>query len=211
MTDKESSDTEARILDAAHRVFTRKGTAGARMQDIAEEAGVNQALLHYYFRSKDRLATEVFRRVATQLMPRVASTLVSDVPLADKIERIVHAYIDTIRERPFVPAYIVAELHHHPDRLIELLEQSLPAPPAMVVGGMLARLQAQIDAEAAAGRLRPIAAPHLILNTIGLCVFPFLARPMIAVALAADEAAFDRLLDERRRDLPGFILNALRP
>ena len=60
-------DTEQRILYAAHVVFLHRGTAGARMQDIASQAGVNQALLHYYFRSKDRLSEAVFRRAAAQL------------------------------------------------------------------------------------------------------------------------------------------------
>ena len=211
MSDKQSPETEARILDAAHRVFTRKGTAGARMQDIADEAGVNQALLHYYFRSKDRLATAVFTRVATQLMPTIAATLASDAPLTAKIEGVVHAYIDTIRERPFLPAYLISELHHHPERLLTLLEQSLPAPPATMAAGLLARVQAQLDAEAAAGRMRPFTAHHLILNTIGLCVFPFLVQPLLRAGLAMDEGEFARFLDQRRRELPGFILNALRP
>src|SRR5258705_12114381 len=64
-------DTEQRILDAAHVVFLRRGSAGARTQEIAREAGVNSALLHYYFRTKDRLAQAVFQRAAMQLMPAV--------------------------------------------------------------------------------------------------------------------------------------------
>src|SRR5262252_8411688 len=81
-------DTERRILDAAHAVFVQRGTAGARMQDIARAAGVNQALLHYYFRSKDRLAEAVFRRTAAQFMPRIIAVMASDVPLEQKVERV---------------------------------------------------------------------------------------------------------------------------
>src|SRR5262252_8977190 len=77
-------DTESRILDAAHRVFVRSGTAGARTQEIAKEAGVNSALLHYYFRTKERLAEAVFRRAAGQLMPAVIRILASDIPLDEK-------------------------------------------------------------------------------------------------------------------------------
>ena len=202
-------ETEARILEAAHRVFVRKGTAGARMQDIAEEAGVNQALLHYYFRSKDRLATAVFTRAASRFVPGIVGTLQSDAPLAGKIERIVHAYIDIVRERPFIPPYLFAELHHHPERLMHLLEQALPAPPTQIVGGLVARLQAEIDDEVVAGRMRPITAPQLLLNILGLCVFPFLARPILGMGLEMDDPAFAQLLDERRRELPGFILRGL--
>src|SRR6478736_10462542 len=82
-------DTEQRILDAAHVVFIRRGTAGARMQEIAEEAGVNQALLHYYFRSKERLAQAVFQQLASRLFPALIQTLASDLSLDEKIDRLV--------------------------------------------------------------------------------------------------------------------------
>src|SRR6185436_16021584 len=82
--------TEQRILDAAHAVFIRRGTAGARMQEIAEEAGVNKALLHYYFRSKERLAEAVFRRVALQLFPPLIGVLSSpDLSIEEKVARVI--------------------------------------------------------------------------------------------------------------------------
>src|SRR3954464_361511 len=87
-------DTEQRILDAAHAVFVRRGTAGARMQEIAAEAGVNQALLHYYFRSKERLARAAFERAAQQFMPAVVRLLASDGELEDKVARIVALELD---------------------------------------------------------------------------------------------------------------------
>src|SRR5436190_20088600 len=80
--------TEQRILDAAHTVFVRSGTAGARTQEIAREAGVNSALLHYYFRSKERLAQAVFTRAASQLFPTVLRILASDAALKDKVEQV---------------------------------------------------------------------------------------------------------------------------
>src|SRR5262252_672983 len=73
---RRDGDTEQRILDAAHTVFVRRGTAGARMQEIAAEARVNQALLHYYFRTKERLARAAFERAAMQLMPAVVRIIV---------------------------------------------------------------------------------------------------------------------------------------
>src|SRR6185312_14461379 len=83
------ADTERRILDAAHAVFLRRGTAGARMQEIADEAGVNKALLHYYFRSKDRLAEAVFQRVAGTLFPPVLAVMASDAEIEDKVRRVI--------------------------------------------------------------------------------------------------------------------------
>src|SRR5437763_16619698 len=82
-------DTEKRILDAAHAVFIRRGTAGARMQEIAREAGVNQALLHYYFRSKEQLARAAFERAASQLLPAVIEVIGSADDLDRKVARVV--------------------------------------------------------------------------------------------------------------------------
>src|SRR5215470_18138118 len=78
---RRDGDTEQRILDAAHAVFVRRGTAGARMQEIAAEARVNQALLHYYFRSKEQLARAAFERAGSQLMPAVIQVMASDAAL----------------------------------------------------------------------------------------------------------------------------------
>lgn len=203
-------DTEQRILRAARSVFVRRGTAGARMQEIAAEAGVNQALLHYYFRSKGRLADAVFREAAGRLVPAVARLLGSDAPLEEKIERFVHLYIDNVRESPFLPGYILAELHHHPERLEEL-KGAIQLQPAQLVRELRQRLGAQLEERAAAGTMRRISPEQFVVNLLALAVFPFAARPLLDLALGMDDAAFARFLDERRVELPGFILNALRP
>src|SRR5437667_816259 len=82
-------DTEQRILDAAHTVFVRRGSAGARMQEIAAEAGVNQALLHYYFRNKEQLAQAAFERAAKGFMPAVVEVIASAGDLEEKVQRVI--------------------------------------------------------------------------------------------------------------------------
>jgi TetR/AcrR family transcriptional regulator len=203
--------TERRILDAARTVFMRRGTSGARMQEIAEEAGVNQALLHYYFRSKDGLSEAVFREAAGRLVPAVASVLESDDSLERKVEQFVHLYIDTVRKTPFLPGYILAEMHHHPERLPALAASVAGGLPAARTKTLRRRLDAELRARAAAGTMRPIEAEQFLINVLALCVFPFVARPMLGVVFGMDESAFERFLDERRAELPGFIFNAVRP
>jgi TetR/AcrR family transcriptional regulator len=204
-------DTEQRILDAARAVFVRRGTAGARMQEIAQEAGVNQALLHYYFRSKDRLAEAVFRQVAGRILPTVFDILGSDVGIEEKVERFVNLYIDSLSQSPFLPGYILSELHHHPERARQLFTAAAGTDPSRFVPPILGRLAEQIDARVRAGTLRPIAPEQFAINIISLCIFPFAARPLFQVAFDLDDEAFGRFLEQRKRDLPRFFLNALRP
>ena len=139
-------DTEQRILDAAHAVFTRSGTAGARTQEIAKEAGVNPALLHYYFRSKERLAQAVFTRAAGQLLPAVVRILASDRPLEDKVREVVDVELTALSNAPYLPGYILSELAHHPERAPQLVA-AVGVTPDAVGGAVFGTLQKQIDAE----------------------------------------------------------------
>jgi AcrR family transcriptional regulator len=203
-------DTEQRILDAARRVFVRRGTAGARMQEIAAEAGVNQALLHYYFRSKDRLAAMVFRDAAARLLPAIGELLGSDASIEEKVERFVHLYIDGVRLNPFIPGYLVSELHQQPERLTALIDAAGPAA-RLAADAVRHQLDTQLRDAAAAGRIRPISAEQFFVNMVALCVMPFLARPLLEALLGMDARAFESFLDQRRAELPAFIIRGLKP
>jgi AcrR family transcriptional regulator len=204
-------DTERRILDAAHTVFLRTGTAGARMQEIAKEAGVNSALLHYYFRSKDRLAEAVFLRAAAQLLPVVAGVLASGQPLPDKVKAVVEIEHDRLARTPYLPAYIISELAHHPERITQLVSALTGSQPETLGRRLLRVVGDQIAEEVRTGRMRPIAPEQFLVNLISLCIFPFAARPMISALMGLDDKSFGRFIRERRETLPDFVLNAVRP
>ena len=203
--------TEQRILDAARTVFVRRGTAGARMQEIAEEAGVNQALLHYYFRSKDRLSAAVFQQLAERLFPALMHTLGSDLPLDEKIDRVVALYLENLQRSPFLPGYLLSELHHHPERVEQLLASVTGRSPRDVIPPAFAKLALQIEERVKAGTMRPIRPEQFAANLISLCIFPFAARPMLQIVFNMDDAAFTEFVERRKTELPQFFRNALRP
>lgn len=203
--------TEARILDAARAVFIRRGTAGARMQEIAEEAGVNQALLHYYFRSKERLSEEVFRGIAGRIFPAIVQILGSDETIDEKIEVFVGFYLDTLTESPFLPGYMISELHHHPERIPQLIHGIAGVELSTALAPVLEKIDKQIASEARAGRMRRISAQQLLANLLSLCVFPFAARPMLCAAFGFEDDEFRKFIAQRRKELPQFIRNALAP
>jgi AcrR family transcriptional regulator len=203
--------TERRILDAAHVVFVRTGTAGARTQEIAREAGVNSALVHYYFRSKARLAEAVFKRAAGQLLPTVIRILASDAALEDKVAQVVEVELQQLSRAPFLPAYVLSELAHHPERAPQLVAAVTGEVPVEVGARVRAALGAQIDAAARAGRMHRIAPEQFVVNLLALCVFPFAARPMLMAVLGMNQAGFAQFIETRRKELAPFFLRALRP
>lgn len=203
--------TEQRILEAAHAVFVRRGTAGARMQEIAQEAAVNQALLHYYFRSKERLAEAVFRRAAGELLPRVIDVLGSDAAIEEKVARVVELELDHLLRAPFLPGYLISELHHNPERVPQLISAITGLAPGVISSKVFVKLGAQIGGRVEAGTIRAITPDQFVVNLLALCVFPFAARPMLMALLGIDREGFERFIGRRRAELTPFFLRALRP
>jgi hypothetical protein len=110
-----------------------------------------------------------------------------------------------------MPAYVLSELHHHPERAEQILTSGIGTVPSEVLTPVIAKLKSQIDAGVKAGTMRPITPQELIVNLLSLCVFPFAARPLLSVALGYDDTRFAAFIKQRRKRLPEFIRMALRP
>ena len=192
-------------------MFVRKGTAGARMQEIAAEAGVNQALLHYYFRSKERLSAAVFQQFATRLFPALIETLGSAMSLHEKVDRFVAIYLENLQRTPFLPAYLLSELHHHPERVEQMLAAVAGGSPATVMRPLFRKLETQIAEQVRAGTMRPMDAEQFAANLLSLCVFPFAARPMFLIMFEMDDVRFAAFIERRKIEIPEFFRRAIRP
>ncbi len=204
-------DTEERILDAAHAVFLRRGTAGARMQEVADEAGVNKALLHYYFRNKEQLGQAVFRRALQALLPQAMGTMESDLSLEEKVRRIVELEVDILRANPFLPGYLLGELTHHPERVREIFESVVGTKLEALGARVRAKLGSQLEEAASSGRMRSLRVEDFMMNLMSLAIFPFAAAPLLGVMLGVGGEQFEVLMEQRKETLPEFFLNALRP
>jgi AcrR family transcriptional regulator len=205
------ADTESRILDAANSVFMRRGTAGARMTEIAREAGVNHALVHYYFRSKQRLAEAVFRRAIGQFFPVMIGVLTSDAPLEEKVRLVAAAQIDMLQKNRDLPGYLLAELNHYPERAEQLLESMSGTPPTALRDRLFGTLGRQLEDAAREGAIRPIRPQEFVLNLVSMVVYPFAARPLVKAILGLDDPTFVALMEQRKTEIPAFYLAALRP
>jgi TetR/AcrR family transcriptional regulator len=203
-------DSRERILDAARDAFLDRGTSGARMQEIADAAGVNKALIHYYFQNKDTLARAVFQRELKSLVQPVMNTLASQRPLEDKVRTVVGLYTEKLSAFPQMPGYVLAEMHFHPERLEEFVTSLTDVAPDVMGRTVFDVLGHQIDEAVAEGRMRPLPPRQFMVNLISLCVFPFAARPLLTL-VTGGEAEFDAFIAERRDSLADFFLQALRP
>ncbi|NVO18618.1 MAG: helix-turn-helix transcriptional regulator [Bacteroidetes bacterium] len=190
-------NTELLILEAARKVFIHKGYAGARMQEIADEAGINKALLHYYFRGKDQLFDAVFTQAIASFLPMIQQVLIAELPLKEKISLFVNTYVDTLILNPHIPAFVIHELNTDPGRFIEKLKNN-GINPDIILG--------QIKKEAADGNIREINGEHFLINLLGMCLFPFMARTVVQGLLRMDNEQYNIFLEERKKEIVQFIM-----
>jgi TetR/AcrR family transcriptional regulator len=177
------------------------------MEEIAREAGVNKALLHYHFRSKDELAKAVWMRIATSFVPGVFEMMASDLPLEAKIDGFVDAYLTRLSLHPYLAAYVVAEASRHPG----FVEAFFSSSRGEAARRMLDKVRSQIHTEIREGRMARVTPEQFFATLASACLFPFAARPMLAAALGIGPEGFDAFTRQRRKELPAFLKRALRP
>ncbi len=204
--EKRDNQTETAILEAARRVFTQRGFDGARMDEIAKAAGINRALLHYYFRSKDKLFDLVFAQRAREFFLGLVGIISGPGNLEEKIRAIVAHDIDMIRSQPDLPIFIMQELTQHPDRLVRMAAESGANPSHMMKAFKLVVKEA-IDKK----QIRPIDAGQLLINVMSLCVYPFIAKPMVKAVQELDDKQFEKMILRRKQEIVEFVMSSLKP
>jgi AcrR family transcriptional regulator len=206
MTEHEKN-TEDKILDAAKDVFQQKGMTGARMQEIADKAGINKALLHYYYRTKEKLFEKVFEIAFSLFIPKVKEMMSSDKPIFEKIEFFIENYLSLLQKHPYIPGFIISELNRNPKMLVGLIEKNIQ----LKEGNILEMLENQIKQEVDKGVMKPISAHNLMTNVISLCIFPIVARPILqGVLFDNDKKEFDVFLEQRRTFVKGYVINSIK-
>lgn len=193
--------TEEKILEAAKNVFVAKGMEGARMQEIADEAGINKALLHYYFRSKERLFEAIFSEIIKFAFPKLTQIVTSDASIAEKIEQVIDAYIQLLKKHPFMPGFVMKELNRDPSGLIKMILKFGVNPQVV-----LDQIQQAMDREEIV-RMKP---QHLAVNIISMCVFPFAVRPIVSYIFYKDDPqGLDAFYEERAEVIKKFVTDAI--
>jgi TetR/AcrR family transcriptional regulator len=206
MIDTNEKPTEELILDAAMKVFTRKGFAAARMEEIAKEAGINRALLHYYHRDKQTMFNRIFESRFKEFFKGLFVIFESDnISLFEKIKRMVDHEINTLIKHPDLARFIITEIAQSPDLLIEY-GKKLGVNPRMFIEAF----EKQVAKEVSEGVINPIDGKQLLINIMSLCIYPFVARPIIQTMMTVDETNFYQMAEQRKKEVSEFIINAIK-
>ena len=196
--DLKDSSTEDKIKNAAKIVFHRKGFAAARTRDIAEEAGINLALLNYYFRSKEKLFVLVMIETLTEFFGSVSVIINNpETTFEEKIEQFAAGYIDLIFREPDIPLFIMSEIRNNPEQLLQKVDIG-----KTVFNSVFIR---QFTEAVEQGKIKDQNFLHFMMNFIGLIVFPFIAKPLLQAISGLNEEQFNALIEERKKLIPVWI------
>lgn len=192
------TSTEEKIKEAAKILFTQKGFSAVKTRDIATAAGINLALLNYYFRSKQKLYDLIMLENLAQFKVGITDLLTQDdEDFYTKLEKIASYYIDTLKVNPHLALFIMNEIHHSDKDLFQTQEIVLKKQKQNLVS-MFAQ---QIND----GKIANVHPMHIMANILSLIVMPFLAKPILTKRLKINDQEFTNLMEERKKLIPFWI------
>jgi AcrR family transcriptional regulator len=194
--------TEEKIFEAATDVFVEKGMDGARMQDIATHAGINKALLHYYFRTKDKLFNKVFEKIAGRMFSKFAPVFDENLSLEDKIRFFFDAHISFLKDNPRLPGFILNEINRNPARIKKLLS-------TIEFRKIWTLLYAQHKNELDKYNISEENLPQIMTTIASMSVFPFAARGILEGIFQNMGINFDKYIEERKVFAADFVIKAI--
>lgn len=200
-----SSDpsTEEKIKNAARVIFMKKGYAATKTRDIADEAGLNLALLNYYFRSKEKLFQQIMMESLTVFFQNIQRVFMDpQTTLEDKFSKLASSYIDQITEQPDIPMFILSELRTRPDAFITQMSGQIRLKDSPMFNQLIEKIGME--------RLMEINPIHIMINLMSLIVFPFIGKPMLERIADVDQHLFDELMQQRKKMIPIWIMNMLK-
>ncbi|MEQ8686907.1 MAG: TetR/AcrR family transcriptional regulator [Imperialibacter sp.] len=199
----EEAQTEQVIKQKAKELFFKKGLIKTTTQEIADAAGVNRALIHYYFRSREHMLSILLDEAMAEKRERVKSILSFDLPFREKIARYIDAIITYNMTYPYLENFIISETVRNKDRTEAYCARNQSRSSDLI--------RDQLAEEIQQGRLAPITPEHFLVNLIALCNYPMLAKPILRTIHGMTEEAYHEFLLERKQVIYMTIFNEEMP
>lgn len=195
----EESQTEILIKEKARILFFQKGFLNATTQEIADEAGVNRALIHYYFRSREQMLELLLDETMREKKNRMRSILTMDIPFREKIALYIDVVIDYGLTYPYLENFIISETARHPDRIREFCSKDRLKAVDLI--------RDDLEAEIRRKKIAPISAEHFMVNLSAMCHYPLLAKSVLQTIHGMTDAAYRKFLLERKQAIYSGIFN----
>lgn len=197
---------EQSILETAERLFLEKGFALTSTTEIAREVGCNQALVHYYFRTKDNLFNTIFEQKFRLFFQHVFELgNLDNLSFTDKLKHIIESHFDMLRANPRLPLLIISEFSRRPEQ-IDVLKEKLQGIPQK----LFEKLNDQLNVEITEGKIREISLLDLLFSALSVNISLFLLIPIASRVMSINEAQQGFLIEHRKQEHVTFILNSLR-
>ncbi|MBB5333062.1 TetR/AcrR family transcriptional regulator [Chryseobacterium koreense] len=185
--------TEDKILLAASKVFTEKGFSGTRTRDIADEAGINLALLNYYFRSKEKLFDQVMKVKIVLLFGQILPIITNEkTTLEEKIDLASQKYFEILSKNPNLPLFVISEIQKKNSDVKSLLPIEKILKNSVIIKQIKERKP----------EINPF---HLLFNFLSMTIFPFVARPIISGFDLMNDQEFHEFVKDRKTLIPIWI------
>ncbi len=197
-----SRNTEQKIFEAATELFLEKGVDRTSVREIASKAGINLALMNYYFRSKENLFNAIFSSLVKKHSEELIRILDSELVLEEKIRQYVHVYIDMLSENPLLVSFVMAILHRSRERITEMKSvSSLYATE---------KFTQQVLEEGKKGNIRRTDPTQLFVDMLSLIAFPFAIKTLIIDKNSFSSEEFQAFIRERKKRIPEILIDSLR-
>jgi len=204
---KNDQSLEQSILEIAEKLFLEKGFAQTSTTEIAKEVGCNQALVHYYFRTKDNLFNVIFEQKFKLFFQGIFEMKnMGELKFQDKLKHIIETHFDMLRQNPKMPFLIITELSRRPEQII-ILREKLHSLPEQVFSELNNNLKLEIEL----GNIREISLTDLIINMLSLNIALFVMMPIAEKILQLNETQKEMMITHRKTENVEFILKSLRP
>jgi TetR/AcrR family transcriptional regulator len=195
----ESQETEKLIKDTAREIFFQKGRLKATTQEIADEAGVNRTLIHYYFRSREQLLQIVFEEAVKETREKIGAIFKSDSPFKVKISQYLDVFIDRNIRYPYMQNFIITEINQNPEKEAEYLSKKRASLSKTIFP--------QLEEEISKGGITPIKPEHFMANLMSMCSYPLVAKPILQGMFNLNDEEYKTFLRERKNIIYTTLFN----